>query len=96
VCIVNGGIEMKIRNRKLVTYECANTKCGKLWALTPGMVIVSSERIFCGYDFNGRKKWRKSGECNCGTSFDYPRITVKELQESYGVAWNTNQVKGSE
>tara|TARA_R100000152_G_C6637947_1_gene83483 strand:- start:285 stop:575 length:291 start_codon:yes stop_codon:yes gene_type:complete len=96
VCIIDGGIEMKLRNRKLVRYECENSKCGKLWALTPEMLVISSERIFCGYDFQGRKKWRKSGECNCGTPFNYPRITVKDLQESYGVAWNTNQMKGSE
>tara|TARA_Y100001963_G_scaffold133473_1_gene193143 strand:+ start:665 stop:955 length:291 start_codon:yes stop_codon:yes gene_type:complete len=96
MCISYGGIKMKLRNRKLVKYECENTKCGKLWALTPEMVITKSERIFCGYDFQGRKKWRKSGECNCGTRFNYPQISVKELQESYGVAWNTNQMKGSE
>ena len=94
--IINGGIEMKGRMRKLVRYECENTKCGKLWALTPKRVIITDERIFCGYDFNGRKKWRKSGECNCGTAFNYPRITTQKLKESYGEAWNTNQVTGSE
>tara|TARA_R110000824_G_scaffold393307_1_gene592390 strand:+ start:464 stop:727 length:264 start_codon:yes stop_codon:yes gene_type:complete len=87
---------MKLRNKKLVRYECINSKCGKIWALQPGMIITTSERIFCGYDFNGRKKWRKSGECNCGTRMDYPQISVKQLQESYGDAWRTNQMKGSE
>jgi len=96
MCIIDGGIEMKLRNRKMVRYECVNTKCGKLWSLTPGKVITTNKRIFCGYDFNGRKKWRKSGECNCGTRFDYPQITITALQESYGTAWQTNQVKGSE
>ena len=94
--IVNGGIEMRGNMRKLVRYECVNAKCGKVWALTPKFVVVTNEPIFCGYDFNGRKKWRRSGECNCGTKFDYPSISVKDLQESYGQAWNTNQVKGSE
>ena len=87
---------MRKRMKKLVKYECKNSKCGKIWALTSPMVVKTEERIFCGYDFNGRKKYRRSGECNCGTPFDYPSIKVKDLQESYGQAWNTNQVKGSE
>ena len=82
------------RMEKLVRYECS--KCNKLWALTPGMIITTSSRIFCGYDRNGRKKYRTSGYCDCGTRMDYPQITVQDLQESYGKAWQTNQVKGSE
>ena len=89
-----GGIEMKPRMAKLVRYECE--KCSKLWALTPGMMVITNERIFCGYDRNGRKKYRKSGECDCGIRIDYPRISVTALKESYGVAWATNQGKGSE
>ena len=96
MCIIDGGIEMKGRMRKLVRYECVNAKCGKLWALTPKFIITTNKSIFCGYDFNGRKKWRKSGECNCGTAFNYPRITITDLQKSYGDSWQTNQVKGSE
>ena len=96
MCIIDGGFEMRERMKKLVKYECKNSKCGKIWGLTPDMVVISDERIFCGFDFQGRKKWRKSGQCTCGTPFDYPSIKIKDLQDSYGNAWKSNQAKGSE
>ena len=68
---------MKPRMKKLTRYVC--TKCEKLWSLTPNAVFISGcGPIFCGYDRNGRKKWRMEGHCGCGTAFDYPVVIVNE------------------
>ena len=81
MCIVDGGIKMKPRMRKLVRYECATKGCGRLWALNPDMLVIREDGpIFDGYERNGRKKWRREGYCGCGTAFAYPSITVKELK----------------
>ena len=74
-----GGVEMSLtpRMEKLVRYECS--KCNKLWALTPrALFITGRSPIFCGYERNGRKKWRNEGHCGCGTAFDYPMVIVNE------------------
>ena len=68
---------MRPRMRKLTTYQCV--KCEKLWALTPtALYLTGSGPKFCGYDRNGRKKWRNEGHCECGTAFDYPVVKINE------------------
>ena len=74
MCIINGGVKVtmkgKGRMQKLVWYECKNSKCGKLWSLSPDGCFHVGQRIFCGYDRRGFKKYRKEGHCNCGTMFE--------------------------
>ena len=78
MCIINGGIEMKGQRTKLEKYEC--TKCSKLWGLTPNFLILSGRRrIFCGNTKGGLKIFRTEGYCDCGTEFDYPKLTLKQL-----------------
>ena len=48
------------RNKKLVRWECPEKGCGRLWALTPDALYITGRgMIFDGYDFKGRKKWRR-------------------------------------
>ena len=70
---------MRTNMRKLTRYECV--KCNRLWALTPDFIVIGTRStIFDGYEKNGRKKWRKEGECGCGVAFDYPRKRIEELK----------------
>jgi hypothetical protein len=79
VCIIDGGIKMRPRMKKLERYECY--KCGKLWALTPNFIVIGSRGpIFDGYDNKGRKKWRQEGHCSCGVAFKYQTKTIQELK----------------
>ena len=76
MCIIDGGVKMKGRMKKLVNYECENKACKKLWSLLPKLMITGSPPKFCGYDRNGYKKFRKEGFCECGTAFNHPHIIV--------------------
>jgi len=81
VCIIDGGIKMKVMKYKaqqMHIYKC--TKCEKLWSLNSGCIVLSGRnRIFDGYSREGRKQWRVEGHCSCGTIFDYPMKTKEEL-----------------
>ena len=85
MCIVNGGVKVSLkgkgRMRNLVRYECQNKKCGKLWGLMGGGIVITGRPPqFAGYDRKGYKKYRKEGHCDCGVAFDYPRIIVDVQQ----------------
>ena len=83
MCIGYGGVKMTLkglgRNKKLVRWVCPEKGCGRLWAFTPDALYITGRgMIFDGYDFKGRKKWRREGHCGCGKAFDHPVVYVNE------------------